>query len=147
MGRGGGGGKKHYFHTLVKNLKQVPKKKIMLLPRPCLPKRQRVCSPIFRFCSILSTKLSGFHSSVQNGTETVSPKRYSCRPQHPTALMMEALCTTLHCTPSSAALSNRSVWVVALAQRRCGHFFFWEGGGGGGGMHLGVVPMCYHCLP
>lgn len=47
--------------------------------------------PRSRFSCILSSQLSGFHSSVQNGTLTVWPKLYACSPDEPMAVMMEAL--------------------------------------------------------
>lgn len=38
----------------------------------------------------------------------------TCRPQQPTAFMMEALWMTLYGIPAFTALSTRSLWVVAL---------------------------------
>lgn len=42
-----------------------------------LPNKHKVCSPLLKFCSILSTKLSGSHDSVQYGIDIVSPKLYN----------------------------------------------------------------------
>lgn len=60
------------------------------------------------------TYLSGFHVSVKNTMEMVSPNVYSCRPQHPTAFMIDALWIVCTFIPRSFALSIRSEWVVAL---------------------------------
>lgn len=40
----------------------------------------------------------------------------TCRPQQPTAFMMEALWMTLYGIPEFTALSTRSLWVVALQE-------------------------------
>lgn len=40
----------------------------------------------------------------------------TCRPQQPTAFMMEALWMTLYGIPAFTALRTRSLWVVALQQ-------------------------------
>jgi len=45
---------------------------------------------------------------------TVVTRQYTCRPQQPTAFIMEALWITLVLIPHSLALSNRSACVVAL---------------------------------
>ena len=42
------------------------------------------------------------------------------------ALMMEALCTTRHCTPSSEARSRRSECVVALATKAHERAYRWQ---------------------
>lgn len=57
--------------------------------RCCLPSKHSVCIPFCLFFSILSKKLSGFHVSVQNTIETVSPKLYNCK----TKKMQQLTCT------------------------------------------------------
>lgn len=73
----------------------------------------KVCRSAFLFFSILGQKLSGFHFSVHSGTETTSPNRYTCKPVHPTALIILALWMTYTLMPSLTARRQRSEWVVA----------------------------------
>lgn len=49
----------------------------------------------------------------------------TCKPQQPTAFIIEALCITLYCNPFSLALSTKSVWVVALKINHSIHRYVW----------------------
>ena len=49
----------------------------------------------------------------------------TCKPQQPTAFIIEALCITLYCNPFSLVLSTKSVWVVALKINHSIHRYVW----------------------
>jgi hypothetical protein len=49
----------------------------------------------------------------------------TCKPQQPTAFIIEALCITLYCNPFSLVLSTKSVWVVALKINHSIHRYLW----------------------
>ena len=53
--------------------------------------KQRVCNPLERFTKILSSQESGSQLSVNQGIEIIDPKEYKDNPQHPQALIIEAL--------------------------------------------------------
>lgn len=58
---------------------------------------------------LLSLLLAPTGPPVKNTMEMDSPKRYSCRPQAPTAFMMDALWMTRTGMPRERARNSRSV--------------------------------------